>query len=429
MRFRKRAMAGAAVLSMAAAGLGLNPAGASGYDHDDDDDEVTFLVTIENRSGRFNRSSAGVFNTPVGQPDPGPVFDGDAYEFTVFGNPGDKLSFASMFVFSNDWFFATGDRGLDLYDPNGTPVSGDITGQLHLLDAGTEADEAFMTGPNQPINQAGPNTGPEDPNNKVRIVDSVGPVSDFLDATVTPQGGGEFTVRVANVSGSSAYSTPVAPGAFTVHKGGRPVYKLNKKDKGRGLESLAEDGDSGPLYEWLNRRAVVASPLAPGAYVAGPDGQIFTVGLPDAGNGLESLAEDGSPGALAGTLVGTDVGTFGMAPAFPGDSYQFQVTAKRGDRLDFATMLVQSNDWFFAPEDGDGLRLFRRNGEPRQGNVTRQIGIFDAGTEVDEALGFGPNQAPRQSGPNTGADEGGVVHVEGLNVAKYIKVTLDLIDD
>ncbi len=429
MRFRKRALAGAAALSMAVAGLGLSPAGASGYHDDDDDDPVTFLVTIENRSGRFNRSSAGVFNTPVGHPGPGPVLDGDAYEFTAYANPGDKLSFATMFVFSNDWFFATDDRGLDLYDAAGTPISGDITSQLHLLDAGTEANEAFMTGPHQPINQPGPNSGPTDPDRRVRLVDSVGPVSDFLSVTVMPQAGGEFIVRVANVSGGSAYSTPIAPGAYTVHKGGKPIYRLNRADKGRGLEALAEDGDPGTLFQWLDRRTVVAGPLAPGAFAAGSGGQIFTVGQPDAGHGLEALAEDGSPVTLAASLIGTAVGTFGMAPAFPGESYQFEVTAVPGDRLDFATMLVQSNDWFFAPRNADGLRLFGNNGEPREGVVTHQIGIFDAGTEVDELLGFGPNQAPRQSGPNTGVDEGGVVHAEDLKVRRYIRVTLDVIED
>ena len=192
---------------------------------------------------------------------------------------------------------------------------------------------------------------------------------------------------------------------------------------------MAEDGDPGALFDWLNRRAVVASPLAPGAFAAGSGGQIFTLGQPDAGHGLEALAEDGSPAALAASLTGTDVGTFGMAPAFPGESYQFEVTAVPGDRLDFATMLVQSNDWFFAPRNANGLRLFRNDGEPREGTVTGQIGIFDAGTEVDEVLGFGPNQAPRQSGPDTGIDENGVVHAEDLDVRRYLKVTLEVIDD
>ncbi len=35
--------------------------------------------------------------------------------------------------------------------------------------------------------------------------------------------------------------------------------------------------------------------------------------------------------------------------------------------------------------------------------------LWDAGTEVHEEPGLGPNQAPRQKAPNTGPDEHGVV--------------------
>ena len=35
--------------------------------------------------------------------------------------------------------------------------------------------------------------------------------------------------------------------------------------------------------------------------------------------------------------------------------------------------------------------------------------LWDLGTEVNETPGFGPNQPLRQSGANTGPDEGGVI--------------------
>jgi hypothetical protein len=43
-------------------------------------------------------------------------------------NPGDRLSFATMFVQSNDKFYAPAGGGLALFDANGHPVSGDLTG-------------------------------------------------------------------------------------------------------------------------------------------------------------------------------------------------------------------------------------------------------------------------------------------------------------
>ncbi len=92
------------------------------------------------------------------------------------------------------------------------------------------------------------------------------------------------------------------------------------------------------------------------------------------------------------------------APAFPGSSYQFEVYANPGDHLSLATMLVQSNDWFFAPLE-DGIALYDSAGEPIQGDITEQFYIIDAGTEIDQTPGEGPDQAPRQSGPDTGAPD------------------------
>ena len=46
---------------------------------------------------------------------------------------------------------------------------------------------------------------------------------------------------------------------------------------------------------------------------------------------------------------------------------------------------------------------------PTSGDVTGDVMLWDAGTEVNEAPGAGPNQAPRQTAANTGPDENGVV--------------------
>jgi hypothetical protein len=66
-------------------------------------------------------------------------------------------------------------------------------------------------------------------------------------------------------------------------------------------------------------------------------------------------------------------------------------------------MFGQSNDLFYAPGE-KGIALFA-NGRPVSGDVTSQLVLWDAGTEVNEEPGFGPNQAPRQGAPNTGTPE------------------------
>ncbi|MCB0640975.1 MAG: spondin domain-containing protein [Phaeodactylibacter sp.] len=163
------------------------------------------------------------------------------------------------------------------------------------------------------------------------------------------------------------------------------------------------------------------TPFAPGVWVVQKKNSapIFTDGAPDYGDGLEAIAEDGAPGMLYDALIhhpkvrehgifNTPVGAAEPAPIFPGEAYEFTFTAKPNDCLNFTTMFIQSNDLFVAPAP-EGLSLFDENDDPISGDITPYLYLWDAGTEVNEEPGVGPNQAPRQSGPNTGPDENGVV--------------------
>ena len=131
---------------------------------------IDLVVTIENISD-FAITDSGAFAVPVGADAPGPVLPGDAYEFTTHANPGQSLSFATMFVQSNDWFFAPNPEGIALFDGDGNPVSGDITDQVFTFDAGTEADQEVGTGADQAPRQAAHDSGDVDPDDTVRSVD------------------------------------------------------------------------------------------------------------------------------------------------------------------------------------------------------------------------------------------------------------------
>ena len=164
--------------------------------------------------------------------------------------------------------------------------------------------------------------------------------------------------------------------------------------------------------------------LAPGAYELNDHPvSFFAAGEPDRGEGLEALAEDGNPGVLvesirgmmSGNMAGFEIGIFDTpagasdpGPVGAGAAYEFTVNAYEGQYLTFATMFVQSNDWFFAPVPG-GVALFDADGHPISGDITDLVVLWNAGTEVDQVPGEGPDQAPRQSGPNTGEAETGVV--------------------
>ncbi|MEI9941677.1 MAG: spondin domain-containing protein [Pseudomonadota bacterium] len=100
-----------------------------------------------------------VFNTPVGASAPGPILPGSKYQFSFKASPGDALSFASMLAATNDVFFAPSASGIPLFDARGAAVTGDVSAQVSLWDAGTEGNEEPGIGPNTVTNQLAPNTG------------------------------------------------------------------------------------------------------------------------------------------------------------------------------------------------------------------------------------------------------------------------------
>jgi hypothetical protein len=135
-------------------------------------------------------AATGGFDTPVGKPARGPARPGDAYELTVSGLPGEHVSFATMFGMSNDWFFATRPEGIALFEADGTPRRGDVTGAIAIYDAGTELDQEPAIGADTGPQQAGPNTGAPDPINQVREVPARVhgfPASAHLRVTLEPQ--------------------------------------------------------------------------------------------------------------------------------------------------------------------------------------------------------------------------------------------------
>ena len=158
--------------------------------------------------------------------------------------------------------------------------------------------------------------------------------------------------------------------------------------------------------------------FSPGLAVVRPGGAIFSAGKKDRSQGLEAQSEDGDPSMLAKSLQSvkgiksivvftTLIGAAGPGPITPGTAYEFTFSAVAGDRLSLTTMMGQSNDWSCAPAES-GIDLFE-NGRGISGDITSQMVLWDAGTEVDQEPGIGSEQGPRQKAPNTGVAENGVV--------------------
>lgn len=143
------------------------------------------------------------------------------------------------------------------------------------------------------------------------------------------------------------------------------------------------------------------APIAPGVYVVSPTANVLFAPGTHADAALERLAEDGNFQPLLDKVAATK-GLTERGMFLPGQP--FMVKAMPGDRLQFVTMFVQSNDLFLAPKTG-GIALFDLAGRAIHGNVTGQVALYDAGTEVNQAPGAGPDQAPRQAKPDTGTFE------------------------
>lgn len=166
---------------------------------------------------------------------------------------------------------------------------------------------------------------------------------------------------------------------------------------------------------------------------------LFVPGQPAGENGLEDLAEDGNPFVFDETLPRRDdVKAYGvlkarpvdgLATIYPGMLFRALLDAEPGDRLSFAIMFEQTNDGFYAfpPE---GIALFDDAGQPVSADLTGQVVLWDAGTEINQPLGNGADNGINQSGPNVGPDENGVVQLTGNDaayppVASVIRVTIE----
>jgi Spondin_N len=271
------------------------------------------------------------------------LLPGDSITVRITAKDGDVVSAATMLIQTNDGF--TGLDSAALTDGNTDTMA---------YDAGTEENtEAKADVPGPPLGgkNSGPATNPRG---------AIGPHETIQGrADVTPEF--DWTGPVARFT-IRAIPTPTVTG---------PTYDVTVTNITTSMQGL--------------------SPLVIASHPASVDG--WQMGQP-ASAGLELLAEEGMTGMLAGewkAAGATDVMTTG-AHLFPGDSITVRITAKQGDVLSAATMLIQTNDGFTGL---DSAAL-------TDGNTDTMA--YDAGTEENteaKADVPGPPLGGKNSGPAT----------------------------
>ncbi|WP_286592064.1 spondin domain-containing protein [Sphingobacterium sp. N143] len=398
-------------------------------------------ITIENILDAKPLVESGTFKNNGTSP---VIMPGESISIKFSAAKGQALSFASMYGWSNDLFFAPTNPGIKLYQDNGTPIEGNVSAQIKLWDNGTRINQK----PGATVIHPGTAEVTPKTVTEVNGTDAQGntyaEASMLMKALLHYDGDSYFTLTISNISGGTANPTPFSPGVWAVSysAGGNllnpnPLYEAGKPSTD-GMTAIAEMGDNSKLANYLTAQTGIFTPLSPVLVVVyrANENPIYKVGENDRGKGLKDLAQKGDAAGLAAnlkTVAGVkDVYVLPAASTTvllppnggqPGGRVSQQLTVSEGDRLAIATMYGFSNDWFFASKD-NGIDATTK------GDVTSSIGLFDNGTALDQFPGAGNAQAGLGGTPLTESKP--IKAVPNPNaftmlpsMAKIIKVTIN----
>lgn len=361
----------------------------------------SYTLTVENVSTNYKYFEAGAEFGVMGGDETPPAHPGESITFHFQAGPNHKLSFATMYGASTDWFYAPADDGITLFS-GGTALEGDITNLVGLWDAGTKDGSGATE----------------------EQIEMVSTTEENIEVLLDYEGNSMFTLTINVLPGSA---TPLSPVAWVVHSAEQnPIYTEGDFDYGMGLKDLAEMGNPEPLAHYLKWNSGYVSPVAPVLWAVHEKDEmpIFTNNTTDRAQGLELLAETGDPSELAGNLIGMgyNAGAYAIpdgdsegGPLFPGDKYTFSFDAKPNQYLSIASMLGNSNDIFFAFGDS-GIKLAFGNDAK---DITEEVMLWDAGTEVNEYPGT--KSMDTEEGGNVMLLDDGFMYPA---VDKIIKITI-----
>jgi hypothetical protein len=371
-----------------------------------DDDAMTTEsrnITIENVLDSKPLVESGTFK---GTGTPPVILPGQSVSFSFSAARNQTLTFATMYGWSNDLFFAPANPGIKLYSNDGTPITGDVSAQIKLWDNGTRVNAE----PGEDVIHPGT---PEATPKNVKEVDGTDDAgnaylaaSQLMKVTLAYDNNSTFTVTIMNTSGGTLNETPFSPGVWAISyvAGGspliaEPVYSENKATA-NGLTNIAEAGDNMAMSAYLSGLTGIFTPLSPILVVVynGSENPFFKTNENDRGEGLKDLAQKGNADVLAAALmtragvksvyVLKDANNTVLLPKIGtngGGKVSQQLTLSSGDRIAVATMYGFSNDWFFSTSGND-------IDATQKGDVTSFIGLYDNGTAINQFPGAGITQ-------------------------------------
>jgi hypothetical protein len=372
---------------------------------DDNDAPMTQsgTITIENVLDSKPLVESGTFK---GTGTPPVILPGQSVSISFSAAKNQRLTFATMYGWSNDLFFAPENPGLRLYNDDGSPITGDVSAQVKLWDNGTRVNQV----PGADVTHPGTAEASAKTIMEVDGMDAYGNIylaaSQLMKLSLDYKGNSAFTLTIMNNSGGTANETPFSPGVWAISyvAGGNvllpaPLYAKDMPTA-NGLTNIAEAGDNSVLATYLTGITGTFTPLSPVLVVvySGSENPFYKTGEKDRGMGLKDLAQKGNADILAAALkdmagiksvyVLKDKDNTVLLPKIngaAGGKVSQQLTVEKGDRIAVATMYGFSNDWFFATT---GMDLEAT----QKGDVSSMIGLFDNGTAINQYPGAGITQ-------------------------------------
>ena len=334
-------------------------------------------LTVENivtpklfvESGSFKNMG----ESPIIQP-------GQSVSFKFKAGKGQALMFTTMYGKSKDWFFASQQPGIKLFNAQGKAMTGDVSSQVKLWDNGTKNDKTGASESN--------------PIMEVKGVDA----SKLLNVMLSyEEPTSEFTLTIQNTSAGTGHETPFSPGIWAVSTfdgnkllAEKPFFTPGEKSNPE-MTDIAQMGKIDKLKMKVEANTGIITGISPVLVVVyqGEKNPIYELGKNDPGMGLKDLAQKGNASKLQESLKKMKgvkgIYIAGTAPVGPGQKVMTQYKAGDGDKLAFVTMFGFSNDWFYANEQALSAKL--------SGDITNKTALFDSGTGVDQYPGAGNRQA------------------------------------
>ncbi|MDN3695424.1 spondin domain-containing protein [Chryseobacterium tructae] len=341
------------------------------------DDSYQRTITFENvvtpkdfvQSGSFQ----GMGNPPV-------IMPGQSVSIKFSAGKTQALMFATMYGLSKDWFFASQQPGIKLFDANGKAITGDVSSSVLLWDNGTKDNMTGQT-ESKPIMQV--------PNVNASQLMKLNLAYDEMSS--------EFTLTITNTSGGTANETPFSPGVWAVSNyngtqllNSAPFFTPNALSNPE-ITDIAQMGNIDKMKAKITANTGIMTGLSPTLVVVyrGDKNPIYELGKVDNGMGLKEIAQMGNVSKLQNSLKSfpgvKGIYVAGSAPVPPGNKIMTNFQANPGDKIAYVTMFGFSNDWFYANEQSIEANV--------KGDLTSKTSLFDSGTGVDQYPGAGNRQA------------------------------------